>query len=180
MRSNCKSALAPLPPAGSGTRRVGAAPAGIAPRQVPACRRRKFPRHEVEAGSSPGVASQQTRESHPAARPQAEAADGFARIVRAGWQMPTFRTDQRRNAVAIDRNQAARAAAGNLPKPDHRAALHLTKFHAYVLAAHSDFFTLDRIRSVIKFARGNCRSTEQVVDNHAGPNGRGGGLKGEG
>src|SRR5690606_31905917 len=64
-------------------------------------------RHEIEAVRAPGMASENARHRHPAARPQAEAADGFVGIFRAAWQMPAARAEQRRQRVAVNSDQPA-------------------------------------------------------------------------
>src|SRR5262245_994876 len=68
-------------------------------------------RHKIKAGRSPRVASQDTRESHPATRPKAETANSLVRIFRAARQMPAARPDQWRQGDAIKRDKATASRA---------------------------------------------------------------------
>jgi hypothetical protein len=103
----------------SGVRpRIGPAPASEAPRHIPPCLLRQRVGHEIEPVGAPRMAAQQSRQSHPAAGPQAEALDRLVSIVRAGRQVPAIETNKRRERVAIDFDQApageARSAAAEV------------------------------------------------------------------
>jgi len=81
--------------------RVGAAPAAIAPRQVPSRPRRQRVGHEVEAGRAERLAAQHACERHPSAGPKAMAREGFVGILRAGRQVPAVPADQGRQGELI-------------------------------------------------------------------------------
>ncbi len=91
--------------------RVDAAPAPVAPRQIPSRTRRPRQRHVVDAGCAPGLAAQDPRQRHPSAAPQAEAFDRFVAIDRACRQMPAVVADQRRQRVPVDPDQRASRVA---------------------------------------------------------------------
>src|SRR5262245_52890916 len=120
-------------------------------------------RHKIEAGRSPRMAPQDTRECHPAARPESEATNGFVRVFRAARQMPAARPDQWRQGGAIKRDQAAARHAREPGKclmvriEDHSSSsgsldwfFSIQKFHCQSKSwnfspfwGYSDFFTLD-------------------------------------
>jgi hypothetical protein len=91
----------------SGWRRIDAAPAAVAPGQVPARVRWFHGRNIVDARRAPGLTAQQPRQRHPSAAPQAETLDCFVGIDRAGRQMPAVVADQQRKRVPIESDQAA-------------------------------------------------------------------------
>ena len=101
---------------------VDAAPSRKAPRQIPSCIRRRALRDIVDAGRAPGLAAQQPRQRHPAARPQTETRDGLVGIHRAGGQMPALVADQRRQRVAVDPDQAAAGETGQANRRDMTVA----------------------------------------------------------
>jgi hypothetical protein len=86
---------------------IYSAPSSKSPRQIPCCAGRLCQRHIVDARGSPRLTSQQPRQSHPSAAPEAEALDSFVGVCRTGWKVAAIVTDQRRQRVPID--------------PDHRA-----------------------------------------------------------
>src|SRR5262249_4639745 len=87
---------------------IGAAPAPVAPGQVPARIIRQGGRYEIEPGRPKGMTAAEPRQRHPAARPQTEAADRLIRVGRAGRQMPAIEPDQCRNAMAVSLDQPTR------------------------------------------------------------------------
>src|SRR5262249_23532462 len=109
---------------------VGAAPAAIAPRQIPARAIGQRCRHDVEPAGAKRVTAAEPRECHPAAGPQTEPADRLLGIVRAGRQMPAVEPGQRGEAVAIDLDHSPREEAG--------AARKIVDNHAHTaLLAHA-------------------------------------------
>jgi hypothetical protein len=58
--------------------------------------------HWIKTMASPRVASGGARESEPTALPRPILVDGFARIVRAGRQVPAIHPKQRRDRPAIE------------------------------------------------------------------------------
>src|SRR5262249_15922070 len=65
------------------------------------------------------------RQRHPAARPEAEAADGLVGIVRAGRQVPALEADQGRQYVAIETDQALSQEPRRAPRGiEHRSDAH--------------------------------------------------------
>src|SRR5262245_22378351 len=92
-------------------RMIGAAPAAVAPRQIPARVIRQRRGHEVEPAGAEGMAATEPRQRHPAASPQTEAADRFIGVIRAGRQMPAVEPAQRGKAVAVDLNESPSEAA---------------------------------------------------------------------
>src|SRR5262249_2851745 len=52
------------------------------------------------------MAAQEPRQGHPAAGPQAETIQCRIGIFRAAWQMPAAKADQRRQRVAVERDEA--------------------------------------------------------------------------
>src|SRR3954468_10113056 len=86
---------------------VGPPPFSEAPGQVPSCTLWPCQRDIVDSRATPWVASKQPRQRHPATTPQPEAFDCFIAIHRAGGQMPTVVTDQRREAMAISPDQCS-------------------------------------------------------------------------
>jgi len=120
-------------------------------------------RHKIKAGRSPRMASQDTRESHPATRPKSETANGLVRIFRATRQMPAARPNQWRQRNPIKRNKATASHAREPGKclmvriEDHSSSsgsldwfFLIQKFHCQSMSwnflpfrGYSDFFTLD-------------------------------------
>jgi hypothetical protein len=94
-------------PHASRSRAVDAAPASVAPWQIPARTRRRDERHIVDAGCAPRLAAQDPRQRHPSAAPQAEAFDRFVAIHRTCRQVPAVVADQRRQRVPVDPDQCA-------------------------------------------------------------------------
>ena len=80
---------------------VGAAPAAVAPRQIPPRSRRRRVGDEVEAGGAERLAAQHARERHPSAGPEAMACEGLVGILRAGRQVSAVQADERRQGQAI-------------------------------------------------------------------------------
>ena len=112
---------------------IGAAPAAVAPRQVPARTIRHRCRHEIEPRGSEGVAATEPRQRHPAACPQTKAADRLIGVIRAGRQVPAIEPNQCRNGMAVDLDQSARrkgGAAGKLAQQlAHALSLAHRRFH---------------------------------------------------
>src|SRR4051812_37710507 len=77
---------------------VGAPPAAIAPRQIPAGVLRHLLGNEIEAGGSPRMTPGEPRKRHPAAGPEAVPSDRLVGIGRAGRQMPAMKAQERREA----------------------------------------------------------------------------------
>jgi len=88
-------------------RRVDAAPASVAPWQIPARARRRCRRHVVDPRGAPGLAAQQASQRHPPAAPQSETFNRFVAIERTGRQVPAVVTDQRRQRVPVNPDQGA-------------------------------------------------------------------------
>ena len=88
-------------------RRVDAAPASVAPWQIPARARRRCRRHVVDPRGTPGLAAQQPSQRHPSAAPQSETFNRFVAIERTGRQVSAVVTDQRRQRVAVNPDQGA-------------------------------------------------------------------------
>jgi hypothetical protein len=91
---------------------VDAAPAPEAPRQIPSRAIRFRQRHIVDSRSAPGLTTQQPRQRHPAAAPQAETCDRLVGIDRTGRQMPAVVSDQRRQRVPVDPDHRTSGVAG--------------------------------------------------------------------
>jgi len=91
----------------SGRRRVDAAPAAVAPGQIPARPRRSRCRNVVEALGAPWVAAREPRQRHPRAGPESKSVERLIGIGRAGRQVPAIVADQRRQRVPIEPDHAA-------------------------------------------------------------------------
>ena len=86
---------------------VRPAPAPVAPRPPPLCARRNIARYEIQPRRAPGLTARDSRQCHPGAGPQAEAADRFVGIFGTARQVPAARTEQWRQRVAVQRHQRA-------------------------------------------------------------------------
>jgi hypothetical protein len=91
---------------------VHAAPATVAPRQIPSATPAKRLRNEVEPRRSEGMTTAQSRQRHPSACPQSEPADRLVGIIGTGRQMPAVRTDQWREHDAIKCDQRPSGLSG--------------------------------------------------------------------
>jgi len=109
----CRSERANL---GGLSRSVDAAPAPIAPRQIPTRARRRLLRHIVDARCAKGVAAQQPCQRHPSASPQAEPRNRLLTIGRAGWQVTAIVTDKRRQRVPVEPDQRTCGIARQAPQ----------------------------------------------------------------
>ena len=87
--------------------RIGSAPTAVAPWQIPVRVGRWRGWDEIEPGGPERVTSAEAGQRHPAARPQAEAADCLLGIGRAGREMAAIEADQRGERIAIGRDQPA-------------------------------------------------------------------------
>src|SRR5579863_8257149 len=76
--------------------RIGAAPARVAPWQIPERFGGQGGCDKIKPGSAPWLAAQKPRQRHPAAGPQAVPLDGLIGIIRTGRQMPAIQSDYRR------------------------------------------------------------------------------------
>ena len=94
------------------SRAVDAAPASVAPRQIPSRPRRPGRWNIVDAGSAEGMAAQYPRQRHPSTAPQSETFDRFVAVHRACRQVPAIVADQQRQRVPVNPDQCAPRIAG--------------------------------------------------------------------
>src|SRR5689334_14465478 len=87
--------------------RIDAAPAPVAPGQVPPRARWQGLRHQIDPGGAERLTSQQPRKRHPPAGPQPKALECLVALDRAGRKMAAVVADQRREGVAIKPDQGA-------------------------------------------------------------------------
>src|SRR6516164_785388 len=90
---------------------IDAAPAAVAPGQIPSCAGWRLQRHVVDAGGSEGVAAQQPRKRHPAAAPQSEARDCFVAIDRTSRQVAAIVADEWRQRMPVEPDDGATGIA---------------------------------------------------------------------
>jgi len=102
---------------------VYAAPSPIAPGQIPACLCWQSVGDEIKSGRSPGMATQQPRQCHPSASPQAETLDRLVGVFGAAGKVSAAGADQPRQRVAVKPNHApskqARGVAGGFDDVEH-------------------------------------------------------------
>src|SRR5690349_9827239 len=87
-------------------------PLAIAPGPVPAGARRRRFGHGIVAGRTEGAAALETRERHPAAGPEAMAADRLLAIAGAGRQIAAVLADEGRQDQLVEPDQPDAEPAG--------------------------------------------------------------------
>jgi hypothetical protein len=91
---------------------IGPAPAAVTPRQIPARMPRQCWGNEIETGRPEGLAPAKPSERHPAAGPQAEAADRLPGIAGAGGQMAAVESHEGGECQTVGADQSLRDQPG--------------------------------------------------------------------
>ena len=69
------------------------------------------------------MAAGEPRQRHPPARPQAEAIERLVGVGRAGGQVTAIESDQGREGMAIELDQAARGERRRAREPRHKVPI---------------------------------------------------------